>query len=85
MSLLLYQIFNETNHTKDWLTFANQIVMTGRQTKFDILRSNNYKIGMNILANKLYAIKQKIDLVVFNLSYGLFKRKMKILFKPNES
>ena len=62
-----------------------QIVMTGRQEKFDILRCNNYKIGMNILANKLYAIKQKIELVVLNLPYNQYKRKMKLIFKPNET
>ena len=85
MSLLLYHIFNETNYTKDWLIFSNQIVMTGRQVKFDILRANKYKIGMNILANKLYAIKHKIELVTLNLPYEQYKRRMKLIFKPNET
>ena len=58
----------------DWLLFTNQIISSGRQQQFDILRLNNYKIGLNILANKLYYLKSQINLDLLNLSLLAFKK-----------
>ena len=59
--------------------------MMGRKQKFDIIRANNYKIGLNLPVNKFYFIRNMIDLNLLNLPYHLFKRKMKIQFKPLET
>ena len=82
ISIQLHKIFNSHEQTADWLLFTNQIISSGRQQQFDILRLNNYKIGLNILANKLYYLKSQINLDLLNLSLPAFKKEMKILLKP---
>jgi hypothetical protein len=84
ISLLLYKNFNASYHSKDWLEFSNQIIMTGRQTVFNIHKSNNYNIGLNILSNKLFCLNNKIKLDYLNLPFSSYKYKMMILFLPFE-
>jgi hypothetical protein len=84
LAILLFKTFNSNNQNKDWLDLTDQIIVTRRQTIFDCCRTNNYKIGLNILANKFYYIRKQIFLDHFNLSLPVFKRKMKAMFKPNE-
>ncbi len=79
-AILLYKIFNDTTHGKDWQEFTNQIICSGRQTSFEILKINNYKIGKNILSNRLASINRKVDLNLLNLPLFSFKREMKDLF-----
>ena len=52
LSILLHKLYNSPNHSKDWRDLANQIVISRYQTKFRSFKSNNYKIGMNILINR---------------------------------
>jgi hypothetical protein len=80
MSLVLYKVFNNTFPDRDWQDFANQIISTRRQTTFEILKSCNYKIGSNILSNKLACINRKVQLDFLNLPYPSFKYKMKNVF-----
>ena len=85
ISILLYKTFNDDGASSNWLDLTNQIIMTRRQQKFDIATSNNYKIGLNILANRLYYIRRTVDLDLLNLPYHLFKKEMKRIFKPYET
>ena len=84
LSLLLHKTYNSTTQNKDWLELADQIVITGRQSKFISYKSNNYKIGLNILVNRFYSLKQRIVLDDLNHNMPVFKKKMKTEFKPNE-
>ena len=84
ISLQLYKTFNSNDHGTDWLEFSNQIISSGRQTVFNIHRSNNYTIGLNMLANKFTCITNKIKLDYCNLSYSAYKHRMKIIFLPFE-
>ncbi len=63
---------------------ADQIVITGRQSKFISYKSNNFKIGLNILINRFYALKQCIVLHDMDLNILVFKKEKKIESKPNE-
>ena len=67
-------------HCKDWRDLANQIVITRRQTRFRIFKSNNYKIGMNILSNRFFALNNLIELNDLGSTLPCFKKKMKCLF-----
>ena len=58
----LYKLYNSPNHSKDWRDLANQIVITRLQTGVRIFKSNNYKIGMNILSNWFFALNNLIEL-----------------------
>ena len=80
LSLLLFKLFNSTTKSNEWIHLTNQIILTGRQTKFISSKCNNYKIGLNILTNRFHEISNRIDLDCFNLSFPNFKRQMKILF-----
>ena len=82
LSLLLFKSFNSTVQDTDWVSFVNQIVVTGRQTKFFMHKNNKYKIGLNIITNRFHAISNKIELDWLNLSYPTYKYEMKKLFLP---
>jgi hypothetical protein len=69
---------------RDWHEFSDQIICTRRQQAFEIFRSNNYKIGKNMIANKFYFINGKIQLDFFNLPYPSFKYRMRNVFLPLE-
>ena len=62
---------------KEWVDFADQIVCTGRQNKFDIYSKQNFKIGLNSAPNRLCYIEKKIDLIDLNMSYQSYEKKMK--------
>jgi hypothetical protein len=49
ISLLLFKIFNGTSFDSNWVDLNLQIISTSRESKFDIHRSANFKIGNNIL------------------------------------
>jgi hypothetical protein len=57
-----------------------KIVITRRQTKFEITRNNNFKIGLNNLSNKLNCISRVIELKSLQQSFALYKRESKIEF-----
>ena len=77
LSLQLHKTFNTENHGIDWLNFATQIVMTGRQSKFEITKTNRTKIGINTLCNKFYCLNKQIDLTYMNLTFPAYKYQMK--------
>ena len=56
------------------ITVINQMICTGRQINFQMVRSNCFKIGMNTTANKFYALKNLIGLDKFNLEFVHFKK-----------
>ena len=80
LSLQLHKIYNQTENSHEWLHFANQIIITRRQTKFEISKINNYKIGINALSNKLNCLNNQISLKTLEQSFASFKREMKIKF-----
>ncbi len=80
ISLLLYKTFNSVVQGKDWQDFTDQIICTRRQLTFEIMRSYNYKIGLNILANRFHCINGKDQLDLLNLPYPSFKYKMRNVF-----
>ena len=61
-------------------TLLSNIVCTSRQLKFEIIRNNSTKIGMNTISNKFFHISKLIGLDLLNLSFVHFKKVMKIQF-----
>ena len=51
----------------------NQIITGWRQSNFEVLKTNNYKLGNNILVNRLSIKKKKISLEWLNQSFPNFK------------
>ena len=82
MSFNLYKTLNEIENAVNTglVRTLDLIVATRRQVYFEILRSNNCKIGMNTNENKLYHISKLNKLDPLNLPFKAFKRHMKIQF-----
>ena len=85
MSLHLFKTINAIPFycTSEHALLLNNIVCTGRQVKFEIIRNNRTKIGMNTLSNRFYHITKLIGLELFNLKFVHLKKIMKIQFKKN--
>jgi hypothetical protein len=66
--LVLHKAFNSNVQDTDWLNFNNQIILTGRKTKFIMFKTSSYKIGLNIITNRFHSISNKIELNYLNLS-----------------
>ena len=78
-SLLLYKLYNRKEPIQEWVMLNFQQTLGSRQTNFNIIRSNNYKIGNNLLCNRLQIINNLIPLSWLNLSIESYKMKCKEL------
>lgn len=79
-SLLLFKLFNNMIPENDWCDLNLQIVNTRRQKFFEIQNTSSYKVGNNILCNRLSCLNGKIELNLLNLSLDSYKVKCKELF-----
>ena len=78
-AVLLPKLFNDQSPTIEWVDLNFNQTFTSRQTKFNVVRTNKYKIGNNILSNRLSVLNNKIDLNDLNLFLNGFKTKYKSL------
>ena len=59
---------------KTYTTTAREpSIYTSRQSKFITRKSNQKKVGLNALANRLSVLNNKIPLIMFNSSRDSFK------------
>ena len=79
-ALLLYNIYNENQPSAEWLALNFNQIITSRQTSFQISKLNNYKVGLNILSNRLAVINKMIPLDWLALSKESYKVKCKKKF-----
>ena len=81
-SLKLHKILNNNLDTLTFeqVTVFNQIRCSSRQINFEIGRDNVYKIGMNTISNKFFALSKLISLGNLNLEFVHFKKLAKIQF-----
>jgi hypothetical protein len=79
-AILLCKIYNRGDPPKDWLALNFNQVLPGRQTYFAAIKDQNFKIGSNILSNRLTTLNHKIPLQWLKLSIDAFKVKCKTLF-----
>ena len=80
LALQLYRTFNYKCPTNDWLSINFNSVLTSRQNKFSINKTNRLKVGMNILSNRFNTLNGKIDLNWLNLGLDTYKINCKKLF-----
>ena len=81
-ALNLHKKLNEiyVSCTTEHASLISNLVCTRRQLRFEIIRSNKCKIGMNTLSNKFLHISKLISLDNLNYSFVHFKKVMKIQF-----
>ena len=82
ISLRLYKVVNDTENqiSTETIRALDQVICTRRQLNFEVIKNNNYKIGLNTTGNKFYHINKQIGLDKLNLSYVHFKKITKIQF-----
>jgi hypothetical protein len=78
--LLLFKVFNNVILKKDWLDLNFQMINTSRQTLFEVQNCSVYKVGNNILSNRLSCLNRKLQLDFLNLPFETYKIKCKNLF-----
>ena len=78
-AILLYKLYNENLPETDWLALNFQQTTTTRQAVFFIIKNNNFKIGNNILTNRLNILNNKIPLNLLNKSFNTYKIECKKL------
>jgi hypothetical protein len=71
--LLLFKVFNNMIPKRDWLELNFKIINTSRQQFFEVQSGSVYKVGKNILVNRLSCLNRKIELNVLNLPIESFK------------
>ena len=84
-SLQLHKTINEIFDycSSEHAALLSNVICTKRQLKFEIIRSNRNKIGMNTLSNRFFNISKLISLESLNLTFVHFKKLMKIQFLKN--
>ena len=76
----LHKIFNLQQPPIDWVALNFDQFTLQHQKHFNIISSGNYKIGNNILSNRLSVLNNMIELVWLNQSLQSFKIKCKTIF-----
>jgi hypothetical protein len=78
--ILLHKVFNDSIPKRDWIDLNFQMRNTSRQTSFETQNCSVYKVGNNILSNRLTCINKKVPLNILNLDIGPFKVICKNMF-----
>jgi hypothetical protein len=71
--LVLHKVFNNSIPKIDWIDLNFQMINTSRKTSFETQNHSVYKVGNNILSNRLTCINKKVQLNMLNLDIGPFK------------
>ena len=79
-AIQLFKIYNSNEFTFNWLLLNFNQIFNSRQTTFKAFKSNNAKVGLNLLANRLTILNGKIPFSWLNELITLFKLKCKKLF-----
>ena len=78
-ALQLHKLFNLYEPPQDWLALNFSQLTSRRQTHFSVTTNCNYKVGNNMLSNRLSILNNKIDLTWLNDTLLSFKVKCKKL------
>ena len=81
-ALHLHKIFNDmfVLCTTEHASLHCNVTCTSRQLKFEIIRNNKSKTGMNTITNKFYHISKQVSFDSLNFGFVHFKKLMKIQF-----
>ena len=79
-STLLYKLYNSNVQNKDWLDRLVNQTFNARNGKTHFIDGSSFKIGKNIISNRLNLLNDQIDYNWLNLKLTPFKLKCKSLF-----
>ena len=73
----LYKLMNHEEPRNEWIDLNFQLINTPRQALFEVYNNSIYKVGNNILINRLSCLNRKISL---DLPFESYKIKCKSQF-----
>ena len=73
------KLYNRKEPIQEWVKLNLQQTLTSGQKNFKIIRSNNYKIGNNLLCKWLQILNNNIPLIWLNLTIESLKIECKEL------
>ena len=79
-ALQLFKLYNSTVMSEDWMSLNFQQNFNRRNNKIQIFNVSNYKVGENLLTNRLKSLNNKIEFNWLNESFNSYKVKCKKLF-----
>ena len=79
LALCLHKLYNTTLFSREFCLLNENQILTSRQTHFLCRKSNNLKVGINCLTNRLYVLNKAIPLDWLNDALTTFKVKCKKL------
>jgi hypothetical protein len=62
LSIQLCKLYNNNQHNTDWLNLNFNQVLSTRQIYFETTKISNYRIGSNVLSNRLQMLNKKYPL-----------------------
>ena len=83
-AILLYKIWNEKVHSKEWMALNFQQNFNERNNTVNVFETNNLKVGKNLPVNRLKLINGLINYEWLNLSANSFKVLCKREFLMNK-
>jgi hypothetical protein len=79
-AILLYNVYNSHQPPQDWLSLNFNQILTRRQNNLEVIKTMNFKVGFNMISNRLSTLNKQIPLQWLNLSLNSYKVKCKTLF-----
>ena len=79
-ALLLFKLYNSNETSDDWVMLNYNQILTRRQINFKLFSANNFKIGTNLLCNRLSSINDKVPISWLALTLESYKIKCKEKF-----
>ena len=79
-SLLLHKCYDDQNQGSDWLSMNFNQNFNARQQHIFFYKTNRYRVGNNLLSNRLNVLNKLITFDHLNMNFDRYKLKMKELF-----
>ena len=79
-ALQLYRVLNNMKPVYDWTVLNFTQSLTSRQTKLMAIKTNNFKVGFDLLCNRLSIKNGKFELTKLNKQFVSYKVGCKNLF-----
>ena len=73
LSIQMFKLYNSNEHSLEWISLNLNQILTSQQINFSIMKSNDKKVGLNILTNRLLALNGKIPPEWLNSTLVSFK------------
>ena len=83
-ALQLHKLVNLELPTSDWVDLNFQQNFNNRLGTFKFVKTNNYKIGLNLMCNRLTCIDKKMEFEWMTSGFECYKIYCKNIFLKND-